>query len=219
MGELGNTTEQATPGANPPIHLPPDPHGAAPGGGAGGQQAPGGAGGAKVPDAGSGSSAVPDSPRPKPTKFPMPFFPPAPGGGTAPVPKAVQGGGIGGVDSGGGGQSPYRPESNDPFPPGRAPGDPILGLDGKPITLTDPAAGAGPGGTATDPTLPYVPGYGIPPAGTPPGPPVTHTETGPGTGGATPLPPSDPGFDPKPPPAPGEPGAADDESTERTEIG
>jgi hypothetical protein len=36
--------------------------------------------------------------------------------------------------------------------------------------------------------MPYVPGFGIPPAGTPPGPPVTETQTTPGTGDAGSVP-------------------------------
>jgi len=80
MGELGNTADQATPGTNPPIHLPPAPDLR---GASGGAKTPGGA---QVPDSGSASSA-PDSPPPKKTVFPMPYIPPQ-GAGGAQVPEA-----------------------------------------------------------------------------------------------------------------------------------
>ncbi|MDR3637356.1 MAG: hypothetical protein P4L84_26365 [Isosphaeraceae bacterium] len=134
------------------------------------------------------------------------------------LPPSVPGGGIGGIDSAGGARSPYLPDPSNPFPFGGGPGGIV-----PPVTI-DPSPGAGPGPGATTPPpppqLPYVPGYGIPPAGTPPGPPVTETHTTPRGDEASPMAPTVPGFDPKPPPSPGEPGAADDEdSGPRVEIG
>jgi hypothetical protein len=232
MGELGNTTDQATPGTSPPIHLPPgpDPHGTP-----GGAPTPGGASGPQVPDTGQASSA-PDSPPPHQPKYGNPFRPPWEVGGVqnpvAPPPNApaqdappsvippvVQGGGIGGIDSAGGSRSPYLPDPNNPFPPGVGPGGLV-----PPVTIDPtPGAGSAPGPWTTpppEPQLPYVPGSGIPPAGTPPGPPVTETHTTPGSDEAFPMAPRVRGFDPVPPSAPGESGGADEaDSGPRVEIG
>jgi len=234
MGELSNTTQQATPGTNPPIHLPPVPD---PRGASGGAPTPGGPSGPQVPE--EHGSAVPDSGRPrKKPLFPSPFLPPPaagampspgsppsatrswgtpdqPGQPPAVSPPVVHGGGIGGIDSAGGSRSPYLPDPTNPFPPGLGPNPPFT---------INPTQGAGPGPGATtpppEPQLPFVPGYGLRPPGSPSGPPVTETHTTPGTDEASPMAPSGPGFEPVPPSAPGTPGAADeDDSGPRVEIG
>ncbi len=297
MGELGNTTEQAAPGTNPPIHLPPlpDPRGAS-----GGAPTPGGGSGPQVPE--EHGSAVPDSGRPPKPAFPSPFLPPPraggaqnpaapppsapfgdgrdpgqpgyrnpgipgqpgyvspyapsqdvppaaggapssgsppsatrswdtpsqpgqPGGPPSVTPPVIHGGGIGGIDSAGGSRSPYLPDPNNPFPPGVGPNPPFTI---NPTQGAGPAPGPGPGpgpGSMTpppEPQLPFVPGYGLRPPGSPSGPPVTYTETHttPDSGEGSPMAPSGPGFEPVPPSAPGAPGAADeDDSGPRVEIG